>query len=142
LTYVKAIRSCLFYSQPHNTGGIPAFTGMTASGTFYKFINYQISMRMSNMSECGCGCTGNKGGPFSKGRELVEFVFFAHGGTVRDQKIRQGPIETVCQGCQAAFILETYVGKCPECGGVHAVAPMCPTAENIQFAGSDYILPI
>ena len=93
------------------------------------------------MSECGCGCASNGGGPFSKGKELVEFVFHAHGGTVRDQKIQQGPIETVCQGCKATFILETYVGVCPECGGVHAVAPMCPTEEKIQFAGRDYTLP-
>jgi hypothetical protein len=93
------------------------------------------------MSECGCGCSGGNGGPFSTGKELVEFVFHAHGGTVRDQEIQQGPIETVCQGCQTPFILGTYVGVCPECGGVHAVAPMCPTADKIQFAGREYSLP-
>lgn len=93
------------------------------------------------MSECGCGCSGNSGGPFSKGKKLVEFVFHAHGGIVRDQKIQQGPIETICQGCKAHFVLETYLGVCPECGGVHAVAPMCPTAGKIQFAGLDYTLP-
>ena len=91
------------------------------------------------MSECGC--SSGTGGPFSKGKELIEFVFHAHGGTVRDQKIMQGAIETICQGCKAAFVLETYVGVCSKCGGVHAVAPMCPTEENIQFAGPDYILP-
>ncbi len=94
------------------------------------------------MSECGCGCESGSGGPFSKGRELVEFVFQAHGGSVRDQKIMQGPIETVCQGCDTPFALETYLGKCPQCGGVHAVAPMSPIAENIQFAGVDFSLPI
>jgi hypothetical protein len=47
----------------------------------------------------------------------------------------------VCQGCKASFSLETYVGKCPECGGVHAVAPMNPVAENVQFAGIDFTLP-
>lgn len=95
------------------------------------------------MSGCGCGCSGEggNGGPFSKGKELVEFVFGAHGGTVRDQRIMQGPIETVCQGCKAPFVLETYLGVCGQCGGVHAVAPMCPTKEKIQFAGSDYCLP-
>ena len=71
----------------------------------------------------------------------MEFVYHAHGGAVRDQKIMQGPIETVCQGCNAGFVLEKYVGVCPECGGVHAVAPMFPTAENIQFAGRGYTLP-
>ena len=93
------------------------------------------------MSGCGCGCSSG-GGPFSKGRDLVEFVFHAHGGTVRDQKIMQGPLATTCQGCNAPFLLETYVGLCPECGGVHAVAPMSPTADRIQFAGKDYRLPL
>lgn len=93
------------------------------------------------MSECGCGCSNSSGGPFSKGKELVEFVCQAHGGTVKDQMIRQGPIETICQGCNAPFILKTYVGVCSACGGVHAVAPMSPTAENVQFAGSGFVLP-
>ncbi len=92
------------------------------------------------MSGCGCGGDG-AGGPFSKGQELVEFVYNAHGGTVRDQPITRGPIETLCQGCGAPFILETYVGKCPGCEGVHAVTPMNPTAENIQFGGADFALP-
>lgn len=94
------------------------------------------------MSGCGCGCASGSGGPFSKGQDLVEFVFQAHGGTVRDQKIMQGPLEAICQGCNTPFVLETYLGQCPECGGVHAVAPMSPTAENIQYAGSDYSLPL
>ena len=96
---------------------------------------------MVNMSGCGCGSNSSESGPFSKGRDLVEFVFYAHGGVVRDQKIMQGPLATVCQGCNASFHLETYLGLCPDCGGVHAVAPMTPTADNIQFAGKDYCLP-
>lgn len=92
------------------------------------------------MSGCGCG-GGNGAGPFSKGRELVEFVFNAHGGTVRDQPIRAGALATHCQGCGASFFLKTYVGACPDCGGVHAVAPMNPTADNIQFGGKDFSLP-
>ncbi len=95
-----------------------------------------------DMSGCGCGCNTSEGGPFSKGKALVEFVFHAHGGAVRDQKIMQGPLQTVCQGCNAPFLLETYLGLCPECGGVHAVAPMGPTTENIQYAGKDYRLPL
>ena len=93
------------------------------------------------MSGCGCVTNSNNDGPFSKGKDLVEFVYHAHGGAVRDQKISRGPIETVCQGCKATFVLDTYLGVCPDCGGVHAVAPMCPTVENIQFAGRDFILP-
>lgn len=95
------------------------------------------------MSGCGCGCGSSSGGggPFSKGRDLVDFVFHAHGGTVRGQLIMQGPLATVCQGCRTPFMLETYLGQCPKCGGVHAVAPLSPTAENIQFAGDDYRLP-
>lgn len=94
------------------------------------------------MSGCGCGCDSTGGGPFAKGKELVEFVFQAHGGSIREQKILQGPLATLCQGCNAPFILETYLGLCPECGGVHAVAPISPTVENIQYAGKDYRLPL
>jgi len=94
------------------------------------------------MAECGCGnAEGTAGGPFSKGQELVEFVCNAHGGTVRNQPISQGAIDISCQGCGAAFTLNTYVGQCPECGGAHAVAPMHPVAENVQFAGADFKLP-
>ncbi|HEB70724.1 MAG TPA: hypothetical protein ENI88_14070 [Desulfobulbus sp.] len=94
------------------------------------------------MSGCGCNTVHDVGeGPFSKGKDLVEFVYNAHGGTVRDQAIMRGPIDAICQGCGAPFILETYLGTCPACGGVHAVAPMNPTVENIQFAGRDYKLP-
>ena len=92
----------------------------------------------------GCGCSsgfGGSAGPFSKGRELVEFVYNAHGGTVRDQPIARGALDIMCQGCKASFTLETYVGKCPDCGGVHAVAPMNPVAENVQFGGADFMLP-
>lgn len=93
------------------------------------------------MAGCGCNYEGGvAGGPFAMGRELVEFVYNAHGGTVRDQPISRGPIDLICQGCQASFILKTYVGKCPECGGVHAVAPMHPVAENVQFGGTDFSL--
>ncbi len=93
------------------------------------------------MAECGCSHEeGGTGGPFSKGKELVEFVYNAHGGAVRDQAISQGPLDILCQGCKASFTLTTYVGKCPECDGVHAVAPMNPVAENVQFAGVDFTL--
>jgi hypothetical protein len=93
------------------------------------------------MTECGCGCNSDRKGPFSKGRDLVDFVFHAHGGAVRDEKIMRGPLAAVCQGCCEPFLLETYLGVCPKCGGVHAVAPMFPTVENIQYAGKDYRLP-
>jgi len=92
----------------------------------------------------GCGCNneaGTTGGPFSKGKELVQFVYNAHGGAMRDQPIAQGALDIVCQGCKASFTLATYVGKCPECSGVHAVAPINPVAENVQFAGTGFILP-
>ncbi len=91
------------------------------------------------MAGCGCGTEGD--GPFSKGRELVEFVYNAHGGTVRDQAMARGAIEVVCQGCGAPFTMETYLAVCSGCGGVHAVAPMNPVPEKVQFAGKDYALP-
>lgn len=93
------------------------------------------------MSGCGCGCAGGGGGPFSKGRELVDFVWNAHGGTVRDRQIMGGPLAISCQECGGSFMLATYVGSCPACGGVHAVAPMNSIAENVQYAGRGYRLP-
>ncbi len=51
-----------------------------------------------------------------------------------DQEISAGPLEVICQGCDTAFTLATYVGSCPHCGGVHGVAPMHPSAGNVQFA--------
>ena len=92
------------------------------------------------MSGCGCGCSNGGGGPFSKGRDLVEFVWNAHGGEVRDRPITGGPLAVDCQECGAPFSLVTYVGSCPGCGGVHAVAPMHPTVENVQWAGEGYRL--
>ncbi len=89
----------------------------------------------------GCGCGTESDGPFGKGKELVEFVYNAHGGTVRDSPNARGPIEVFCQGCNVPFTMETYLAKCPQCGGVHAVAPMNPVPENVQFAGEDYVLP-
>lgn len=93
------------------------------------------------MSGCGCGCGGGSASPYSKGRELVEFVYNAHGGAVRDQQIMNGPLAVVCQECGGSFQLETYVGGCPACGAVHAVAPMFPTVENVQYAGKGFRLP-
>jgi hypothetical protein len=93
------------------------------------------------MGGCGSG-HGEGSGPFSEGRELVEFVCNAHGGGVRNQLIPNGGLKTHCQGCDAEFTLMTFVGKCPECGGVHAVSPpRCDDASNIQFAGEGYELP-
>lgn len=95
-----------------------------------------------NMSGCGCDCNSSGGGPYSKGKDLVDFVYHAHGGAIRGQRILQGPLAIVCQGCKVPFLLETYLGLCPGCGGVHAVAPMSPTAEKVQYAGQDYRLPL
>ncbi len=95
------------------------------------------------MGSCGCGSGGNGGaGPFSEGRELVEFVAQAHGGALRTRSIPGGGLPTFCQGCGAGFILATFVGGCPECGGVHAVSPpRSNDPANIQFAGKGFRLP-
>ncbi len=94
------------------------------------------------MSDCGTSCGDGRGGPFSEGRELVEFVLQAHGGAVAKTPIPNGGLPTKCQGCGAEFILRTFVGKCPKCGGVHAVSPpRCDDPANIQFAGKDFRLP-
>jgi hypothetical protein len=93
------------------------------------------------MNQCGCGHNG-AGGPFSEGCALVEFVYNAHGGGLRDSPIPSGGIDTICQGCGAPFTLATFVGKCPACGGVHAIAPPRSSDPSaIQFAGVGYTLP-
>ncbi len=92
------------------------------------------------MGECGSCSTG--AGPFSEGKDLVEFVYNAHGGGIKDQPIPDAGLKTKCHGCGEPFTLETFVGKCPKCGGVHAVSPpRCDDPANIQFAGVGYKLP-
>lgn len=92
---------------------------------------------------CDCGSSRTPGsGPFATGRELVEFVLKAHGGSVAVSALPNGGLENACQGCGAVFVLETFVQSCPACGGVHAVSP--PRADDpdaIQYAGSDFIRP-
>lgn len=89
-----------------------------------------------------CSNTRGNTGPFAEGRELVEFVYQAHGGELREQPIPNGGLIAVCQSCGADFTLTTFVGQCLSCGGVHAVSPPCSdSAENIQFAGKNFHLP-
>ncbi|BCR05646.1 hypothetical protein DESUT3_27150 [Desulfuromonas versatilis] len=95
------------------------------------------------MSGCNCGGAHGHGGggPYAEGRELVEFVAQAHGGALRRREIPGGGLAATCQGCQAPFVLKTFVGSCPSCGGVHAVSP--PRASdpaNIQYAGDGFSL--
>lgn len=90
----------------------------------------------------GCGSCSSGAGPFSEGRELVEFVYSAHEGAIKDMPVPEGGLETKCQGCGEPFTLKTFVDICPKCGGVHAVSP--PRSDdqaNIQFAGKDFKLP-
>ena len=94
---------------------------------------------MSGCSSCG----GGSAGPFSEGKELVEFVYNAHDGAIRKMDVPNGGLETKCQGCGEPFTLKTFVDQCPKCGGVHAVSPpRSEDAANIQFAGSDYKIPV
>ncbi len=95
------------------------------------------------MSDCSCGGGHQPGsGPMAEGKALVDFVSQAHGGALRNAPIRGGGLVTNCQGCGGAFTLATYVGACPHCGGIHAVAPpRSDNAENIQYAGAGYQLP-
>lgn len=95
----------------------------------------------------GCACGGGHGhghgagGPFAVGRELVEFVAQAHGGALRQRSLPGRGLATTCQGCRTAFVLTTFVGHCPTCGGVHAVSPpRAGDAANIQYAGADFRL--
>jgi hypothetical protein len=94
------------------------------------------------MSGCGCGSGHGHGvgGPFAEGRELVEFVAQAHGGALRQRALPEA-LATVCQGCSAPFVLQTFVGTCSACGGVHAVSPpRAADAANIQYAGDGFRL--
>jgi hypothetical protein len=91
---------------------------------------------------CECGATRTPGaGPFASGRELVEFVLNAHGGSVAVRELPNS-LEHTCQGCGKPFVLETFVQRCPACGGVHAISPPRATdASAIQFAGADFVFP-
>lgn len=92
------------------------------------------------MGQCGCGHAAGAG-PFAEGRDLVEFVAMAHGGSLRTREIPGGGLPTACQGCGSGFTLTTFVASCPACGGVHAVSPpRCDDPANIQFAGADFRL--
>ena len=92
------------------------------------------------MGNCGCSHAAGAG-PFAEGRELVEFVSRAHGGALRERPIPNGGLTLDCHGCGAAFTLLTFVGSCPQCGGVHAVSPpRCNDPANVQFAGGDFRL--
>lgn len=91
----------------------------------------------------GCSHCGTGAGPYAEGSALVDFVYQAHDGALRQKSLPNGGLQTECQGCGEAFILSTFVGCCPHCGGIHAVSP--PRADdpaNIQFAGTDHQLPI
>ncbi|MBT1070294.1 hydrogenase maturation nickel metallochaperone HypA [Pelotalea chapellei] len=91
---------------------------------------------------CDCGSSRTSGvGPFATGRELVEFVLGAHGGSVATADLPNGGLKHACQGCGTSFVLKTFVQQCPSCGGVHAVSP--PRANDptaIQYAGGDFKL--
>ena len=45
---------------------------------------------------------------YVKRKDIVEFVYNAHGGGVRDQLIPNGGLPTRCQGCGADFTLITF----------------------------------
>jgi rRNA maturation protein Nop10 len=110
---------------------------------FHVILKINLFKEVYTMAECGSACGGGGGGPFSEGRELVEFVLGAHGGVVARAPIPGGGLKAKCQGCAAPFLLKTFVGKCPKCGGIHAVSPpRCDNPENIQFAGKDFSYPI
>lgn len=92
------------------------------------------------MSGCACGGHG-AGGPMSEGRELVEFVAQAHGGSMVNRPIPNGGFAIKCHGCGADLNLVTFVGTCAACGGVHAIAPpRSDDAANIQYAGDGFNL--
>ena len=87
----------------------------------------------------GCSNCGSGAGPLAEGRELVEFVYRAHEGALRNRPLPNGGLRTRCQGCGGEFTLATFVGCCPHCQRVHAVSPpRAHDAANIQYAGADF----
>src|SRR3989304_6129367 len=91
------------------------------------------------MSDCGNGCSDGRGGPFSEGRELVEFVLQANGGGVAKAPIPNGGLNAKGQGCGAEVVLKNFFGVCPKGGGGHAGSP--PRGDgpgNIQFGGKNF----
>ena len=71
-----------------------------------------IFLEVLLMSDCDSCATPGGAGPFSEGRELVEFVNAAHGGAIRNQPIPNGGgLRTNCRGCGKEFILETKKKK-------------------------------
>lgn len=91
---------------------------------------------------CDCGSARPAGTePLATGKDLVEFVLAAHGGAVAVSPVPNGGLTTMCQGCGASFLLETFVQACPECNGVHAVSPLrASDPAAVQFAGKDFAL--
>lgn len=90
----------------------------------------------------GCSSCGSGAGPLATGRELVEFIYQAHGGALRNRPLLHGGLLTRCHGCDGEFILSTFIGCCPHCSGVHAVSPpRAHDAANIQYAGADFMFP-
>jgi len=88
---------------------------------------------------CDCGSGSRGGGPYATGRELVEFVLAAHGGTVAGSPLPGGGLALECHGCGTPFVLETFVQECPSCRGVHAVSPpRARDAAAIQYAGAGF----
>ena len=78
---------------------------------------------------------------FLMGKNLLNLFIMHMEGAIRDQPL-PNELKTKCQGCGEPFTLKTFVGKCPKCGGVHAVSPpRCDNPANIQFAGVGYKLP-
>jgi len=62
------------------------------------------------MGSCGsCGPAG--GGPFSEGVELVEFVYNAHDGGVRNAPIPDGGLNAKCQGCGESEVALAVSGR-------------------------------
>jgi len=77
------------------------------------------------------GCSG----AFDSGKDVVDKVR-AMGF---DSQFMPAPADMKCSECGETFLMETFEGKCPNCGMVYGVTP-CHAfdIENIKAAGINY----
>jgi len=77
------------------------------------------------------GCSGS----FENGKQTVDKVRMMG----FSNQYMPMPLKVVCGECNNTFEMNTYEGKCTNCGSVHGVTP-CHAfdPENVQSAGKDY----
>lgn len=77
------------------------------------------------------GCSGS----FENGKQVVDKIRMM-GFT---KQVMPTPLLINCDECGKEFKMETFEGKCPECGMVFGVTPCsASSATNVKSAGKEY----